>query len=135
MWVFCATLGLFPLKRDPALLMSLADCGPRFPRMQVFGPPGLKHLLASMRMYMYRCVRFVFPFTQNTNICIGITYPSFRMRCLLGNFIGIMHQTQYLKTRILRFMLFLYILLDLALYLVRISTRALPNLPLNENEV
>lgn len=68
MWVFCVAFGLIPLKRDLALLMSLADCGPRFPRMQVFGPPGLKHFLASMRMYMYRCVQFVLPFTQNINV-------------------------------------------------------------------
>ncbi|KAE9395582.1 hypothetical protein BT96DRAFT_922720 [Gymnopus androsaceus JB14] len=37
-----------------SLLMTFADAGPAFPRMDVMGPPGLKHLLASMRNFMYR---------------------------------------------------------------------------------
>ncbi|KAE9392021.1 hypothetical protein BT96DRAFT_924951 [Gymnopus androsaceus JB14] len=37
-----------------SLLMTFADAGPAFPRMDVMGSPGLKHLLASMRNFMYR---------------------------------------------------------------------------------
>ncbi|KAI3607358.1 3 trna processing endoribonuclease [Moniliophthora roreri] len=36
----------------PGLIMSFAEATP--PRMDVVGPPGLKHYLASMRMYVYR---------------------------------------------------------------------------------
>ncbi|KAK7062530.1 hypothetical protein VNI00_000018 [Paramarasmius palmivorus] len=36
----------------PGLIMSFAEAAP--PRMDVVGPPGLKHYLASMRAYVYR---------------------------------------------------------------------------------
>ncbi|KAE9397976.1 hypothetical protein BT96DRAFT_995290 [Gymnopus androsaceus JB14] len=35
-----------------SLLMSFADAGPA-PRMDIVGPPGLKHFLATMRQYLY----------------------------------------------------------------------------------
>ena len=43
------------------VLMSVADSCPR--AMQVVGPSGLLHFLASMRLYVYRFVGRVFPST------------------------------------------------------------------------
>jgi len=41
------------------LLMSVADSSPR--AMQIVGPSGLLHFLASMRFYVFRFVWRVFP--------------------------------------------------------------------------
>ncbi len=57
----------------PGLLMSIADSSPR--AMEVFGPRGLLHLLASMRFYVFRFVhRCIRPFhpSQSDVSCSGI---------------------------------------------------------------
>jgi hypothetical protein len=60
----------------PGLLMSVADSSPRV--MEVVGPRGLLHFLASMRFYSFRFVR-MFPHsacTQSVVLCLGILWAS-----------------------------------------------------------